>query len=197
MKRATRVLIVGLLLIAGRAAFALDSMPTDRDWDALPAPGDDAGRATLLSAARALGDRTIHFAGVAIDRGELTLLARTPLGEPLVRSARERLGRPVDLPDFLRFLDDLVYAWNDGGATSEIWVPSGRARNAGILLHPDDVFTDRPRLYGTRPLALFEPQRPAELEPAADGDPLGVHPAGDVGDGNPKEAELHADEKAG
>lgn len=149
-------------------------LETDRTFDLLPSEDSDAARAAaLLRAGIALGAHRIRLAGVTVDRGELIQLSRTPAGEPLVRAVRERLGRPVDLQDFLLFLDDLLRTHALDAEPRTFWVPSGRARTAGILLHPSDVFGDRPRLYGERPLALFRPERPAELEPAADGDPLG------------------------
>lgn len=156
------------------AMAAPPALKTDRRFDLLPSGDSDAARATaLLDAGIALGGHRIKLAGVTVDRGELVLLSRTPAGEPLVRAVRERLGRPVDLGDFLLFLDDLIKTHALDSEPQTFWVPSGRARSAGILVHPDDVFGERPRRYGERPLALFRPERPAELEPAADGDPLG------------------------
>jgi len=171
-----RFLLLILLLAASGPALAgatPASMKTDRAWERLPAPGDDSGRGTLAAAARALRGWTIHLAGVDVDGGTLDALGRTPPDEPLVRTVRERLGRPVDLPDFLYFLDDLVAAGTREIPRREVWVPSGRARSAGILLHPDDVYGDTPRLYGGPRLALYPSPRPADLVPADDGDRLG------------------------
>lgn len=165
--------LLAALLVPGLVAAAPAPIATDREWDVLPDPAGGNEHLTLAAAGRALGDRTIRLAGVAVDRGELTMLARTPPGEPMLRAVRERLGRPIDLTDFLLFLDDLVVAHARNLEDKTFWVPSGRARRAGILLHPADVFGGEPRHYGGPRLALTRPARPAELEPAADGDPLG------------------------
>ncbi len=172
---AALLLAAGLLPVAaGADTSAPPPLQTDRTWDLLPAADSEpAAAAALLRAGLALGDRSIRLAGVTIERADLVLLARTPAGEPLLRAVRERFGRPIDLTDFLLFLDDLIKAHARSLEHREFWVPSGRARSAGILVHPGDVFGGRPRRYGGRPLALFRPARPAELEPAADGDPLG------------------------
>ncbi len=173
MRHWPALLLAGLMMISSAMA-APPPLETDRTFDLLPSGNSDAARAAaLLEAGIALGRHRIRLAGVTVDRGELVLLSRTPGGEPLVRAVRERLGRPVDLGDFLLFLDDLIEAHALDPEPRTFWVPSGRARSAGILLHPHDVFGDQPRRYGERPLALFRPERPAELEPAADGDPLG------------------------
>ncbi len=171
-----RRVLVSIVLIAS-AAVAADGdrrwIETDRAWDRLPAPERDGPRATLAAAADALGDWSIRLAGVALDRELLDDLAATPDDEPLRRAMRERIGRPVDLTDFLYLLDDLAAAGDNGLRGQTVYLPSGRARAAGILLHPDDVFDGKPRHYGGGRLAIYRPERPAELEPAADGDPLG------------------------
>jgi hypothetical protein len=164
-----------LVLLSGTATAASDSrwIDTDRAWDRLPAPESDGPRATLAAAAEALGDRPIRLAGVPLDGALLNALATTPPGEPLLRAVRERIGRPVDLRDFLYLLDDLARVDGSIARGQTVYLPSGRARGAGILLHPDDVFGGEPRDYGHRRLAIYRPQRPADLEPAVDGSPLG------------------------
>jgi len=174
--RTIRVLAGALLLLAGGNAMASDPPPleTDRVWDTLPRAETHEGQATAFRhAGRAIGHRVVRLAGVSVDRADLVLLSLVPPSEPMTRAVRERIGRPVDVTDFLLFLDDLI--WTHAGSLEHdrFWLPSGRARAAGILLHPDDVFGDEPRRYGGRPLALFKPKRPAQLEPARDGDPLG------------------------
>jgi len=53
-------------------------------------------------------------------------------------------------------------------------VTSSRARSAGILVHPDDVFSDEPRLYGAKAtLAVDRPRPRTEYPPAQDGESLG------------------------
>jgi hypothetical protein len=168
-----RCLTTLLLLLAATAASAAGRIATDRDWDRLPPPEARGARATLAAAAPVVRGWPVRLAGVEITAELLTQLARTPDGEPLLRATREAIGRPVDLNDFLLLLDDLALAADQGLRGTPVFLPSGRARAAGILLHPDDVFEGEPRRYGERPLAIDQPPRPAELEPAADGDPLG------------------------
>lgn len=171
-----RPALIFFVLAASAAATADGArrwVETDRAWDRLPAPEQHGPRATLAAAADTLGDWPIRLAGVSLDRGLLADLAATPDHEPLLRAVRERVGRPVDLTDFLYLLDDLAAAGDNGLRGQTVYLPSGRARGAGILLHPDDVFNGEPRRYGGGRLAIYRPKRPADLKPAADGDPLG------------------------
>jgi hypothetical protein len=127
----------------------------------------------LAAGAEALDGVGIAFAGVDVDRGVLAELAGTPAEEPLLRAARERLGRPVDLGDFLYFLDDLANARAGGHDAERVWVHSGRARRAGLLLAPGEVYGDARNVYADGELALTPPPEPADLEPAPNGAPLG------------------------
>lgn len=144
----------------------------DREWEALQ-PADDP-RAVVRQAGEQLGDWTIDLAGVDIDGPWLLELADTPADEPFVRALRERSGRPIDPDDFLLFLDDVLVAGEAGRRGEPFTVHSGRARAAGILLHPDDVFRSKPRTYGRdAELAVDEPPPQSSFPPAEDGDPLG------------------------
>ena len=176
-RRRLSVIVSTIVFAAAVTAIAASaaprSMPTDRTWERLTPPGREGPRRTLRDAARALGDWRIRLAGVGLDGRTVARLAATPADEPLVRALRESLGRPIDLDDFLHFLDDLAAAGHNGLHGQPVFVPSGRARGAGILLHPADVFGGTPKRYGGRPLAIFRPERPADLEPAGDGTPLG------------------------
>lgn len=151
-------------------------LPINRRWDTLAPPHSETGkRQALLNASRLLNaEHTLRLAGARLTPGLLAKLSETPAGEPLVRAVRETLRRPIDLTDFLYFLDDVATASADTRKLG-IWVSGGRARSEGILLHPDDVYKKRPRRYASRHqiLAVDKPARPAELEPASDGDLLG------------------------
>ncbi len=173
MMRSLLVVVLTLTGIATPAPGASRWIETDRAWEGLPAPERDGARATLAAAAETIGDWPIRLAGVPLDPDLLAELAATPDDEPLLRAVRERVGRPVDLTDFLYLLDDLAAAADTGLREQTIYLPSGRARVAGILLHPGDVFDGQPRHYGSARLAIYRPKRPADLEPAADNDPLG------------------------
>jgi len=147
---------------------------TNRLWDVLPPPAHPGGsRATLLRAGEAIGARRIVLSGVAIEGARLVETARaTPLQAGLEAALRDALGRPVDLADLLLFLDDVLA---ELPPERPVYVTPGRARRHGILLHPDDVYTDSPRRYGEHgPLSIDPPQPQREdLPPARDGDPPG------------------------
>jgi hypothetical protein len=158
------------------------SIATNRQWDVLTkvTDGDPGQRRALLEAGDALAAWEINVGGVAIDGPRLRALATAAPNGSMLRAVREGLRRPVDLDDFLLFLDDVLLAGRHGRRGELVWVTPGRARKAGIFLHPDDVFeTDRPRLYGepregrTRTLSIEKPSPQVDLPPAADGDPLG------------------------
>ncbi len=161
-------ILLFVLIGASATANAAGPLRTNRQWEALPAPAQSEGRRTLAAAADSLGPIDIQLAGEAITRAMLAELANTPSSEVLTRRLRERLGQAIDRRDFLLFLDDLARA-----RPTLVRVHSGRARRAGILLHPDGVFADRLRHYGGGPLAIERPPRPPNLEPAPDGAPLG------------------------
>ena len=134
--------------------------------------GDEGAREALWLAGEIMGDWEIELAGVPIDGPLLLRLCQTPAEEPLLRALREATGRPVDLEDFLLFLDDVLLAEERRGECLD--VGSGRARSAGILVHPDEVYKDKPRPYGRRDsLAVDTPPSQQSFEPAVDGDLLG------------------------
>lgn len=147
-------------------------LETNRSWEVLPAAATP--RARLALAARLLGTWHLSLAGVEIDAARLGRIAAAPESEPFVRALREGIGRAVDVEDFLLFLDDVLAAAPRGLRGHDVFLTAGRARGAGILLHPDDVFAKRPRRYGTRgPLDLDRPRPQQSYPPAADGEPLG------------------------
>jgi hypothetical protein len=147
-------------------------MPIDRVLQSLPA--DNPAQA-LRVASEQIGAGSLEFSGVPIDPGLLRELSAPPDHEPLTRHIRETLGRPIDVDDFIYWLDDVIAA-RQAGRGDEVWsIPSGRARAAGLLIHPDEVFKNRPRLYGQTKsaLAVDPPTQPAQHPPADNGEPLG------------------------
>ena len=147
----------------------------DRRFDVIPPPVDSKNLAPSLGfAGRRLGDWSIQLAGVQFDGPRLEALAEAPGPDPLEVRVREAFGRPVDLRDFIFFLDDLLRDAPGGFHGTEVWVTPGRARRAGILLHPDDIFEGKPRRYGDHGAIPLDPPQPqVDLAPARDGDPLG------------------------
>ena len=144
------------------------TLDTNREWDVLPEPDGDEGRRTLAAAAAHFESLDVALGGEPLTGQLLRELAGTPKDEPLTRALRESLGHAIDRKDFLFFLDDVVRA-----RPELVRVHSGRARAAGIFLHPNDVFEGEPRRYGGRKLSILPPPRTPDLEPAADGAPLG------------------------
>lgn len=157
------------------------AIETNRRWEVLTRrEGPGAQRALLDQAARELGDWSIHLAGLSLDGDRLRAAMPGDTRAPLLRALREALRRPVDLDDFLLFLDDVLREGREGLRGQLVWVTPGRARKAGIFVHPDDVFLpDSPRLYGLarggRPgrLSIERPRPQVDLPPARDGDALG------------------------
>ena len=89
----------------------------------------------------------------------------------MTRAFREHLNLPVDPEDLLLFLDDVLAEKPSPFSKRVLSMPPSRLRKAGILLHPDDVFTKRPRRYGesNKNLVLTESKSPSKEAPAADG----------------------------
>lgn len=169
-------MIGGALVLA--AAWAGDEPPpplaTDRVWDVLEAPeGPQDHRDRLRAAGTALGDWTLQLAGIDLDGPALIVLADEAPDEPFVRVLRESLRRPVDPEDLLRLLDDMLRDAEERRGTT-LFVHAGRARSAGVLLHPDDIYKDKPRRYGRkRTIAVDEPKPQESFPPAEDGAVLG------------------------
>jgi hypothetical protein len=125
------------------------SIAINRTFDVLDAAASP--RRKLAQAAARWGARVLLLDDVRIDARALAAVAATPADEPLERALREAWRRPVDLDDLLLFLDDVLAALG----AREVVLPAGRARSAGVLVHPDDVFLkDRPRLYARRATRL-------------------------------------------
>lgn len=151
----------------------LAPIAADRVWQVLPAPTDDR-RAAVRAAGEKLGGWTIQVAGVTLDGPTLTALADTAPEEPFLRVVREALRRPFDLDDLLYLLDDVLVAGEAGRRGEPFFVTAGRARGAGVLVHPDDVWGKGPRRYPEKPeLAVDEPPPQESFPVAADGEVLG------------------------
>ena len=130
-------------------------------------------RVMLDQAGQLLGDWSIEVAGVDVDGPRLRAIAASEDPE-LLRAVREDLGRPVDLDDFLLMLDDVLVAGQAGRRGEDFCLTSGRLRSAGVLIHPDEVFKAKPRVYGKKKsLSVDRPQPPKSYPPAEDGELLG------------------------
>lgn len=153
----------------------LAPIATNRTWDVLSPPeGPEGARAVVRQAGELLGDWTLDVAGVELDGPALIALADKSPDEPFLRVVREELRRAIDLPDFLLFLDDVLAAGEQGRRGEPFWIPVGRLRSAGAIVHPSEVFWNKPRPWGGKDaLAVDRPAPQAELEPAEDGDVLG------------------------
>lgn len=154
-------------------AVAPRTLSTDRRWDVLaPASATRTRRGQLMQAGAALGDWRISLAGVSIDGTKLVNVARATPDERITAGVRDAFGRPIDVGDLLLFIDDLLREGGRGLRGEVVYVTPGRARRHGILLHPDDVFSGRPRRYGDHgALAIDRPEpQHADLTPARDGE---------------------------
>lgn len=153
-----------LLLFVPEPAFGKEVIRINRRWDVLDPVGRTPSslRRGLEEAARRLGEFTFELAGAEVDRALLLEVARST-EEPPTRGMRERLLQAVDLRDFVLLVDDLLRAKRHG--LDEAVIPSGRARTAGILLHPDDVFSEAPRLYARRARRLSVEEPPNDPVP--------------------------------
>ena len=168
MSAARWLLCLGLALAAAPEAQAEPGVVTitcDRTLQVLSPralSSDRARKAALRQAAAGLGERSVDLAGVRLDAAALLAIADENEGEPLVRVSRELLRRPVDLDDLILFLDDLL-AQQDRLQGVAVVLPPGRARSAGIILHPYDVFLPaKEKRYGeamTEPLGLTSASR--------------------------------------
>jgi hypothetical protein len=161
---------------AGELPPAPAPIAVDGEWQALAPVADLAGVPDALErAASALGEWRIELAGVPLDAGALRRAARRARGEPVVRALREELRGAVDPIDLLRFLDDVLVAGERGRRSEAFCITPGRARSAGITIHPDEVFAGGERAYpaGLRELNVDRPRLPGELPAAQDGEALG------------------------
>jgi hypothetical protein len=169
-----RILLVLLLFALPASAGQPTSIKTNRKLEVIK-PRKSL-RGLYRQAGRLLGDWTIVVSGMEIDGPRLVELSKKSPKEPFVRVVREDFRFPVDVDDFVYFLDDVLRDGKKGLRGKVVWVLPGRGRAAGLLVHPDDVFRkNRPRKYGEpeRKLAIDRPVPQPELPPAADGDPLG------------------------
>ncbi len=168
--------LVALLLAWPALAGDERRLQTDRDFSILRPPvGEEGHRAAIARAGELLGRRTFVLAGVPIDGARLIARSMRDPQLSIVRVLREDLRRPVDIGDFMLFLDDLLVATLSGRLSGEVHIPPARARHHGVLIHPEDVFDARDgRRYGDRGSLSVERPRPQRRYPAAsDGDALG------------------------
>ena len=158
-----------LLLPAALAA----PLAIDRTWTVVAPPvGPDGTRRALRFIAEQLDGRTVDLAGVPLTAERLQRWVDAPNTEPLLRVVREDTRRPIDLDDLLYFLDDVLEA--DLARDALVSVPTGRARAQGLLVHTDDIWRGRPRVYPrTDTLPVDVPAEPDTVVAAADGDPPG------------------------
>lgn len=153
------------------------TIPSNRSWDSLTVPsGTLQHRKLFFQAGQRLGRWHFYLDHIKFDAAKLKKLARTQPKQPFTRVVREQLRRPLDLLDFLYFVDDVLAAGQKGLRGKLVWVSASRARRAGIFIHPDDVFLEnQPRLYGVakKQLEIDRPKRITQLSPARDGEVLG------------------------
>jgi hypothetical protein len=165
--------VLGLaLLVSPAIAQTLAPVPADRAFEVLDGAADL--RTRMRQAAEGLGTWSVTVAGVELDGPTLEKLADSHTDHAFTRVVREALRRPFDVEDLLLFLDDVLVAGAAGRRGEPFVVPMGRARSEGILVHPQEVWGDRPRDYPqSATVAVDEPPPQDSFPPAADGDVLG------------------------
>jgi len=168
----------GMWWLACAAVFATEPavappLPVDRVFDVLAAPGADL-RTSYRLAGEQLGAWSILVADRPIDGATLTALAATPASEPFTRAVREVLRRPVDPLDLLYLIDDVLAAPERRG--ERLVITQSRARDAGVLVHPDEVFKQgvvKAYPVKIRALAVDDPPPQTTFPAAVDGELLG------------------------
>ena len=167
------------------AQFSLGSVPTNvndsgveiasnRTWETLP--GDRDTKTILEAAAKKIGIRQFRLAGALINRRTLQNIRRRFSNDnELHRPFREHLGLPIDASDFLLFLDDFLAIDPRLLFKHPVDLSASLLRNAGIFMHPDDIFFKKPRLYGATQnrITLTSTRRKRVFRPAVDGSHIG------------------------
>lgn len=116
-------------------------IPVNRTFDVLTAcPGGTCPdlRAAWREAGERLGVWSVSVAEIPVDGVTLLRIAGAAPDEPFTRVVRESLRRPVDPLDFLYLIDDVLAAEPRRG--ERFTVTPSRARDLGVLVHPDEVF---------------------------------------------------------
>ncbi|MBT6177095.1 MAG: hypothetical protein HOI23_07585 [Deltaproteobacteria bacterium] len=151
-----------------------EPMPVNADWDSVPETIQGDSRGILRVLAKKLGKTPIEISGVRITGNSLLTLAQTPLEESLVQNLRLMVRRPLKLDGLLYFVDD-VLRLPESRRAREIVLSSSRARRLGVLLHPEEVFEDKVRVYPNEELEVHidRPKVPRSYRPAKDGQILG------------------------
>lgn len=155
---------------------ATDLVP-DRTFQILDPQGTLAEH--LGVAAVCLKGVRIDFAEASLDSSRLAAWSRaigSELPENQTRTLREAIGRPVDPSDFVLWLDDVCASASSLRGVEGLAVPPGRARTAGLLVHPREVFGRDVVRYGrvrSKPLSLEAPPDYRAMKAPPDGSPVG------------------------
>jgi hypothetical protein len=151
-----------------------EPMVVNSIWDHVPETVQGDSRSILSVLGNQLGKTTIEISGVRLTGHSLLVLARTPLEDSLVQKLRQMVRRPLKLDGLLYFVDD-VLSLPVSRRARDIVLTSSRARRLGVLLHPEEVFEDKIRLYPHEELEVHidRPGLPRSYRPAKDGQILG------------------------
>jgi len=164
------------------------TLRTDRELEMLSGqlPEQLAAAADCLESGPAilLAERTV-------DAEFLTELARAVVRDHPTRALRERIGRAVDPVDFVRLLDDACRQKDRDDLPATLVVSPGRARNAGVFVHPSEVFADAEVAYGDAELPVDMPLDYRSLPRPEDGEPIGPKWAARYLEPEDDEAKLH------
>ena len=93
------------------------------------------------------GNQSMHLLKLRASVGKhLVELGATPLEQSLVQAVRQVARRPLKVDGLLYFVDDVLNL-SKARRSRDIVLTSSRARRLGVLLHPEEVFEEKTRIY--------------------------------------------------
>jgi len=155
-------------------AGAPEPMIVNATWDNVPEPVQGDSRSILRVLGQQLGEGAVEISGVRISAKMLLELSQTPIEASLVQALRQKVRRPIKVDGLLYFVDD-VLRLSEQRRKRDIVLTSSRARRLGILVHPEEVFEEKIRMYPHEELEVHidRPGLPRSYKPAKDGQMLG------------------------
>ena len=149
-------------------------MTVNATWENVPEPIQGDSRGVLRVLGNQLGKSVIEISGVRLSGKHLLQLAATPLEDSLVQALRQVARRPLKVDGLLYFVDD-VLSLSKARRTRDVVLTSSRARRLGVLLHPEEVFEEKIRIYPHEETEVHidRPGSPRSYPPAKDGQILG------------------------
>ena len=151
-----------------------DPLPVNATWENVPVAVQGDSRAIMRVLGSQLGKTVVEISGVRISGKDLIQLGSTPVERSLVQAVRLAIRRPLKVDGLLYFIDD-VLSLSQERRTRDVVLTSSRARRLGVLLHPEEVFEEKSRVYPHDETEVYvdRPGLPRSYAPAKDGQVLG------------------------